>query len=536
MYKKSNYFLILLFLFGSLLFAQKKNNKNIQGEMIIGPTGVSTLAATSNLALICTVNGVQITTSGNSGSGYATNGTPFATCTPSAYFSGFGGNWTSWSSTGTITYTFNQPIISATVSYHAVNSEDIGTISIDATGMQLSNLCGLSSNGSVLTCTYPTGTWGDVALTVSSNNPFTSITLMNTGGASGWVTGNPCNFSLTPAVISNCSKVYLNDLCYNATQSQTTSYTLFNNANNGVVNSTCDFAIIGNTPCNSSNVTIELITQLTNGCILNPNGTITIPAGTMPFNSEAYYRFRSIQFPSFVSQPFRVNYGIADKVYPAYPIVYLHTGSAPYQVYSNGSVNILNTPIISKINPNSNGNCNLINAIINQSNVSNTVTVTETTTPQNPYYKIDLQTGSILFRAPYSSSNPPPAPTLPSQSYTLTYSMCINNTGASNFCKDASVVINYYYGSNREMKDVVQENDVAIYPNPSDNGIFNLLFDKEIKEGTIEVYNLLGQKVKQETIQNATVYQLNLGEIITGNYIIKLNDGSQQMTKRIVIK
>ncbi len=337
--------------------------------------------------------------------------------------------------------------------------------------------------------------------------------------------------------ITNCAKVYLTNLCYNSTQSQTTPLTIFNNENNGSANNTCDYAMIGTFPCNSTNVTIELITPLLYGCTINTNGTINIPIGTMPFYAEAYYQLRSIEYPTVVSDTFRVSYGINERVYPISPIIYLHAGSDPFEVYSNGSVNILNNYniLVSQINANTNGNCNLIDAIIGQTNQSNTVRITETTTPENPYYRINPQSGEIVFRAPYSSNNPPPVPVLPLQSYILTYEMCINNTGATTFCKDASVVINYYYGSNREMETTIKEKDIIVYPNPSVDGMFTLLFDQKIKVGTVEVYNLLGQKVKHDKLEDTKEYVLNLNEAANGTYLMKINNGSSEEIKRIII-
>jgi len=333
--------------------------------------------------------------------------------------------------------------------------------------------------------------------------------------------------------ITNCSKIDLGSLCYHSSVMQTTPFTVFNNPYNGP--NACEYAMIGNVPCNFTNATIELITPLENGCTLNANGTINIPAGTMPFYGESLYRLRSIAYPSLTSDIFRLNYGIADQVFPANPPIYLNAGATPPEVYSNGSVNVLYSPIVSRINPSTNGMCDLINAEVDQPNVSNTVSITETTTPENPYYIIDESNGFVQFRVPYSSSNPPPAPTLPSQAYTLTYTMCINNTAPLLFCNDATVVIHYYYGSNREMQQTKKENNLIIYPNPSADGVFTLLFDKKINDGIIEVYNLLGQKVAQDIIQNVTEHPLNLPKV-SGTYIIRINDGSQQLIKRIIIK
>ncbi len=332
--------------------------------------------------------------------------------------------------------------------------------------------------------------------------------------------------------ITNCPKIYLTNLCYNASQPETTPDSIFSNPN------TCgDFARINGIACNSTNVTIELITPLATGCTFNIDGTITIAAGTMPFMGESYYILRSVANPSFTSVPLRVNYGILQRVNTNYTIIWLHAGSAPIEVYDENT-SILYSPgspaIISTINPNTNGNCGLIDTLIGPAAVSNTVTIVETTNPQNPYYQINQFNGFVQFRPPYSSSMPPPEPAL--THYDLTYTMCINNTGATTFCNDGLVVIDYYYDDHKVKQPKTEENDIVVYPNPSADGRFTLLFNHEINNGTVEVYNLLGQKVKQDVIQNASEQLLDMGNAATGTYLLRIQDGAKQVVKRLMIK
>lgn len=176
------------------------------GQYIPPPTG--------GAQLVCDVNGVTITTSGSSSSPYyVPYETIYSSCNPQASFIG-DGSWTGSSSTGILTYTFSQPIVSATISYSIIDFNDIGTIAINNSGIQLSNLCYLSANGTQISGTFPYFDYGDVSLTVSSVNPFTTITLTNTGGESGWVAGNPCNFTyILATTIQNCDKVYLDMPC-----------------------------------------------------------------------------------------------------------------------------------------------------------------------------------------------------------------------------------------------------------------------------------------------------------------------------------
>jgi hypothetical protein len=90
-------------------------------------------------------------------------------------------------SNGNITYTFSEPIVSVTVSYNAINHDDVGRISINGLNpVILSHPCGVNIiNSTDIACNYNFGTYGDVSINVSSNTTFTSITLTNIGGQSG---------------------------------------------------------------------------------------------------------------------------------------------------------------------------------------------------------------------------------------------------------------------------------------------------------------------------------------------------------------
>lgn len=346
---------------------------------------------------------------------------------------------------------------------------------------------------------------------------------------------NPCNNNFDTASvgvvigalsITNCLKVYLDELCYHTSQAQTTLSTIFTAG--------CEPALIDGLPCNSTNVTIELLTPLETGCTFNPDGTITIAAGTMPFIGQSFYILRSVANPSVTSAPLRVNYGISQKVNTNFTEIWLHAGSPPIDVYDE-SVNILNTPLISTINPNTNGSCGLINTLIGQSFTSNTVTIVETTNPQNPYYRINPLNGFVQFRPPYDSSNAPPEPS-PLTYYGLTYTMCINNTGATTFCNDGLVVIHYYYDDHKVNESIINNNDMAVYPNPSADGRFTLLFYNEVKDGTVEVYNLLGQKIKQDRILNASEQLLDLSTTAKGTYLLRIQDDEKQVVKKLIVK
>lgn len=75
---------------------------------------------------------------------------------------------------------------------------------------------------------------------------------------------------------------------------------------------------------------------------------------------------------------------------------------------------------------------------------------------------------------------------------------------------------------------------VAIAPNPG-KGLFSLRFDHPVADGTtISVYNMMGQKVMQNLVQDVAMHELDLTDFASGTYIVKISDDKQSLTKTIV--
>ena len=146
----------------------------------------------------CVVSGVTITATGTDTSPYYA---PYSNNTCPAFPAWTGdGAWTgSDSTTGIVTYTFSVPVTSVTITYTAVNYDDSGTISTNASGgtLTLTSPCNVDVIGSNV---LEGDEFGDVRITVNNTTPFTSVTLTNTGGSSGWVQGNLCNFTFTTCI------------------------------------------------------------------------------------------------------------------------------------------------------------------------------------------------------------------------------------------------------------------------------------------------------------------------------------------------
>lgn len=77
---------------------------------------------------------------------------------------------------------------------------------------------------------------------------------------------------------------------------------------------------------------------------------------------------------------------------------------------------------------------------------------------------------------------------------------------------------------------ITESSDVKIYPNPSDGNFF---INNSNKEYSVEIYNIIGQKVYERKNTNSTT--LSLSQLNKGVYFVKITDDSKSTTKRIII-
>lgn len=74
--------------------------------------------------------------------------------------------------------------------------------------------------------------------------------------------------------------------------------------------------------------------------------------------------------------------------------------------------------------------------------------------------------------------------------------------------------------------------NLSIYPNPVGNGrVF--ITSKTNAEKEIEIFDVLGKRVLQISI---TSKELNVASLSPGVYIIKIKEGEQRATRKLIIK
>lgn len=86
------------------------------------------------------------------------------------------------------------------------------------------------------------------------------------------------------------------------------------------------------------------------------------------------------------------------------------------------------------------------------------------------------------------------------------------------------------------INQLVGENGVAIFPNPG-NGIFSIQQLKANNEiQTIEIYNLLGEKMYSTINKNQTTFDIDISHSPKGIYFVKFSDGEKIHTEKIVVR
>jgi hypothetical protein len=81
--------------------------------------------------------------------------------------------------------------------------------------------------------------------------------------------------------------------------------------------------------------------------------------------------------------------------------------------------------------------------------------------------------------------------------------------------------------------DVI-EKSVRVYPNPN-NGLFSLQLTNIESGATVSVYNMLGARVYESKATNPDNHKVNLPYIKRGIYFVKVTDGKEQFTRKMVV-
>ncbi len=184
--------------------------------------------------------------------------------------------------------------------------------------------------------------------------------------------------------------------------------------------------------------------------------------------------------------------------------------------------------------------------------ISNTSTGTLTYT-ENP---VDLAFGTTnLVVVKYDRSASPTAATLWVNPTSLggvePTSILTNNSGTATISSFASIVLRNSSATPKAEIDEIKvglsyadvtssllnssQNEIAglkVYPNPVSNGVLHVESNMNL-EKTISLFDVLGKEVIKTTTSNTTI---NIANLNSGIYIVKITEGGKTATNKLVVK
>jgi hypothetical protein len=117
----------------------------------------------------------------------------------------------------------------------------------------------------------------------------------------------------------------------------------------------------------------------------------------------------------------------------------------------------------------------------------------------------------------------------------LDYSLYDNQNAfvAFNDSLQTSSQINFSQVCNTtSVQNLSEQNDIKFFPNPVHDNL-NLVLPKENKEGLIEIYNIIGEKVYQDFIHKSE-FQINLSGLSNGSYIMVFFSDSHKYSRKFI--
>ena len=100
-----------------------------------------------------------------------------------------------------------------------------------------------------------------------------------------------------------------------------------------------------------------------------------------------------------------------------------------------------------------------------------------------------------------------------------------------------SIVYSFSIGSLTSVQDIQEENLMSLFPNPA-IGELNCRIDENMGESTIEIFNSIGELVSKQrlNISQGEIIKINTDNLTSGNYHIRVSNGSLEIKKNFIRK
>ena len=83
------------------------------------------------------------------------------------------------------------------------------------------------------------------------------------------------------------------------------------------------------------------------------------------------------------------------------------------------------------------------------------------------------------------------------------------------------------------LNDFEAGSTLRLYPNPA-NSLLNIKFKSVISNGTLQVFDLLGKQIINQSVSSDITSQIDLTDWDTGMYLIKISSNNGEETKRFI--
>ncbi len=111
------------------------------------------------------------------------------------------------------------------------------------------------------------------------------------------------------------------------------------------------------------------------------------------------------------------------------------------------------------------------------------------------------------------------------------YLRCVNSINYN--YKDSTLASKPCNYNNVGIKDLLNKNSIAIYPNPAKNKL-NISFGYHVNSININIYNYAGQLINQSNIKNNKHIQIDISDLGVGLYFIEFIDEETKYTSKFI--
>jgi len=94
----------------------------------------------------------------------------------------------------------------------------------------------------------------------------------------------------------------------------------------------------------------------------------------------------------------------------------------------------------------------------------------------------------------------------------------------------------YIYGNVTAINTIAYNSQFVVYPNPVTNGVLTIQMKELIRDVSIKIFNLSGQLIYSDLINNNKTIQLENNIFKSGTYLLKISNSEINEVRKIVVK